>query len=167
MRPLLLTAVAVVTLAACDSGDPLDLPSAADVAGVYDVEQFRFVPDASALAPVNVLDTLVTDESFVEILDGGQATLRFRRTGGTTRIVPADVEVRRQQVRVRFQGGNEGTLGRLVLPTVLTFDRDGDDVLAAEDDLTADLTLYDSDRYSGFDSVPGTLTLRLRLRDGS
>ncbi len=166
MRLALLSAavlVAAVAFSACDSGNAVDPPTPADVAGVYTFDAFRFQPDAGALQGVNVLDTLVTDESFVELLDSGQATLRFRRTGGTTRFVAGTFEVRRDQIRLTFQGGNEATLGRLVLPNVLTFDRTGD-TLSLEDDFTANLEAYDSSRYAGFGSIPGTLTLRLSLR---
>ncbi|WP_412061033.1 hypothetical protein [Rubrivirga sp. IMCC45206] len=159
--PLLLALVALVGLGACDSGDAIDAPTAADVAGVYTFDAFTFAPTATALAPVSVLDTLVAAESFVELLDGGQATLRFRRTGGTTRFVPGDFEVRRAELRVTFDSGNDDTLGRLILPSVLTFERDGDDALTLTDQFTADLEGYDAQRYSGFDAVPGTLTLRL------
>lgn len=160
---LLPVALAALVLSACDSGNAVDPPSPADVAGIYSFEAFRFQPNASALAGVSVLDTLVAAESYLEFLDGGQATLRFRRVGGTTRFVPADFEVRRDQVRLTFQGGNEATLGRLVLPNVLTFDRVDDDVLALTDQFTANLESYDAERYAGFDAVPGTLTLRVNL----
>lgn len=156
----------VLLLAACDSGDAVDPPSPADVAGTYDLAALRFVPNSSALAPVNVLDTLVTAESFVRILDGGQAQLEFRRRGGTARFVPGTVEVRARQVRVTFAEGNGDVLARLVLPRVLTFDRDGDD-LDVTTDLTANLEAYDADRYGGFTSVPGELTVRLGLRSAN
>ena len=160
---LALSAVLVLVLAACDSGDAIDPPSPADVAGTYAFEAFRFRPDASALAPVNVLDRLVATDSYVQFFDGGQAILQFRRTGGTTRFVPGDVEVRRDQVRLTFQGGNDASLDRLVLPNVLVFDREDDDVLAATEVLTVDLEAYDPDAYAGIEPVRGTLTLRLRL----
>ncbi len=157
--------VTVVALPACDTGGTaIEPPTAADVAGVYTFDAFRFQPEAAALAPVNVLDTLVVAESFIELLDGGQATLRFRRVGGTTRFVPGTFEVRREEIRLTFQGGNEATLGRLVLPNVLTFDRT-ETTLSLEDDFTANLESYDSARYAGFSSIPGTLTMRLSLDD--
>ena len=164
MRLALLPVVlATLALAACDSGDALDPPSPADIAGTYSFEAFRFRPNASALAPVNVLDTLVASDSYVQFFDGGQAILQFRRVGGTTRFVPGDVEVRRDEVRLTFQGGNDATLARLVLPNVLTFERGDGGLLTVTESFTADLEAYDIDRYAGFDAIPGTLTLRLRL----
>ncbi|MAQ93108.1 MAG: hypothetical protein CMM84_06245 [Rhodothermaceae bacterium] len=164
---LSLVALATVALTACDSGDAIDPPTPADVAGVYAFEAFRFQPTSTALAGVSVLDTLVAAESFIELLDSGQATLRFRRVGGTTRFVAADFEVRRQQIRLTFQGGNEDTLGRLVLPNVLTFDRGDGGVLTLSESFTANLEAYDATRYGGFTAIPGTLTLRVRTSSAS
>ena len=160
---LLLAVVVAALLAACDTGDAVAPPSAADVAGVYEIETFRFTPASSALAPVSVLDTLVAAETLVEILDGGQATLRFRREGGTTQLVTGGVEVRSREVRVTFEAGSEPTLDRLVLPRVLTLTREGGD-LTVTTVYTANLEAYDATRYGGFSSIPGTLTLRLALR---
>ncbi len=160
---LFLAAFALLAFGACDSGDTIDPPTPADVAGVYDFAEFRFVPRAAALQPVSVIDTLIAADSFIELLDGGQATLRFRRNGGTTRLVPGDVEVRRREVRVTFAAGNDVALGRLVLPQVLTFTRDGD-ALTLSTERTANLEAYDSDRYGGFTAVDGTLNLRLTPR---
>lgn len=159
---LSVVALAAVAFSGCDSGDAIDPPTPADVAGIYTFESFRFQPTSSGLSPVSVLDTLVAAESFIELLDSGQATLRFRRTGGTTRFVPATFEVRRQQLRLTFQAGNEATLARLVLPNVLTFDRPSDGVLTISESFTANLEAYDAARYGGFTSIPGTLTIRAR-----
>lgn len=165
---LFLGAAALVSLSACDSGDAIDAPTPADVAGIYDIGAFRFVPQASALRPVNVADTLVVADSFVRLFDGGQATLEFRRKGGTARFVPGTFEIRRRELRITFSGGNGETLGRLLLPQVLTFARDSETgALAFEETLTADLEAYDSARYGGFRSVPGVLSLQIAPRSGT
>lgn len=167
--PLLALAVAAaVSLSACDSGDAIDDPTPADVAGLYDFAAFRFTPQATALPAVSVTDTLVAGDSFVRLFDGGQLTLEFRRQGGVARFVPGTFEVRRREVRMTFAGGNEETLGRLLLPQTLTFTR-ADDGLAASAPLTANLEGYDPQRYGGgtFRAVPGTLTVRLVPRSGS
>ena len=161
----LLGALALVSLSACDSGDDGDEPTPADVAGFYDFDAFRFVPDAPGVQSVNVADTLVAGDSFIRLFDGGQATLEFRRQSGVARFVPGEFEVRRRQLRVTFDGGNAETLSRLLLPQVLIFDRDAaTGGLVLEEDLTADLEAYDAGRYGGFRSVPGTLTLQLSPR---
>ena len=166
---LLLAALALTAVAACDSGPAIDPPTPADVAGIYDIGTLTFTPDATALGPVDVTDDLVLAESFVELLDSGQAVLRFRRegTGTTTRLVTGEFDVRRLELRVTFSAGNEAALGRVLLPQVLTFTRSGDDALSLSIDRTANLAAYDADRYSGFTAVDGTLAVALNRRSGS
>lgn len=160
--------VALVALAACDSGDSVDPPGPADVAGIYDVAEFRFRPDAAALAPVNLLDTLVAADTKLYILDGGDAFLLYRFRGGAARVLLGEAEVRRQQVRLSFESDTEQARERLLLPGEptdnLDFDREGS-TLVAMASTRANLAAYDSDRYGGFNDVPGTLVLRLVLPD--
>ena len=161
----LLAALALVSLGACDSGDAVDTPTPADVAGVYDVADLRFVPNSPGLRTVILADTLVAGDTSVRLFDGGQATLEFRREGGVARFVPGEFEVRRRQLRLTFDGGNGEALARLLLPQELTFDRDDDSgALSLQEPLTANLEAYDAARYGGFRSVPGTLTFRLNAR---
>ncbi len=159
--PLLLGAF--VLLAACDSGDAIDPPTPADVAGTYDISALSFVPSSSGISTVNVLDTLVTAESTIRLLDSGQAQLDFRRRGGTARFVAGSIEVRARQVRLTFDAGSESTLARLVLPRVLTLDRDST-ALTVSMNLTADLQAYDAARYGGLTAIPGRLTVGLQRR---
>lgn len=159
-RPLLLALLAAVALAACDTGDAIDPPSPADIEGVYAVAALRFEPAASALDPADVTDELVGSDTRVEILDSGDVIFRYRLQGGTARVLLATVEVRRDQVRLRFRGETDAGRVGVLLPTTLVLDRI-DDVLAAAEATRVDLEAYDPERYAGFRDVPGTLVLRL------
>lgn len=165
-RPLLpaLLLVALAALAACDSGDAVDPPRPADVAGTYTLTQFRFQPEASGIAAVNLLDTLVAASSGVEILDSGDALFRYRLRGGTTRVLLGEVEVRRDEIRLTFEGGTETGRLSLLLPASLVFERT-DDGLEAATQTRVNLEVYDPDRYGGLDDAAGTLRLDLTLTD--
>lgn len=147
-------------LSACDSGDGGG-SSPEDVAGVYTASEFRFVPSASALSPVNVRDTLSVDQSSLEILDGGQVLFRYRLQGGTSQLLLGEASVRSQQVRITFDAGTAAQRQRLLLPNQVTFDRDGS-TLTSDTQTTVNLESY-SPRYSGglFSEVPGRLVLTL------
>lgn len=160
MSRLTLLLALAVALGACDSGDAIDPPSPADIEGTYDFAAFRFEPAATALQPANVLPLLVQAESRVEILDSGDVIFRYRLQGGTTRVLLAEVEVRRDQVRMTFEGQTDAGRVGVLLPEQLVFDR-VDDLLAASTATRVDLEAYDADRYAGFNDVPGTLVLRL------
>lgn len=153
-------ALLLLVLAACDSGPAVDPPSAADIAGTYAVQAFRFDPDAPALETATLLDTLVAADTQFEVLDSGQALFRYRFRGGQQRVLQGQVEVRSEQVRLTFDAGSGTTRTSLLLPERLVFDRVGA-ALAASAATRADLAAFEPDRYGGFSDVPGTLVLRL------
>ena len=154
----LLPLAAAVVLAACDSGPAVDPPSPADIAGTYTVTEFRFRPDASGITPVNLLDTLAA-ASF-EVLDSGDAFLRYRFRGGNERVLLGEVEVRRDQIRLTFDAGTEANRTRLLLPSSLVFDR-VDEGFDASTETTVNLEAYDASRYQGLDEAAGRLLLSL------
>lgn len=165
LAPNLLLALALAgSLAACDSND--DGPDPSDVAGIYNVTTFSFDPDIGVLPTIDVLgDTLEAGQTSLEILDGGQVLFRYRRQGGTARVLTGEASVRSEQVRITFDSDSGTLRQRILLPNQVTFDRDGS-TLSAEEEATVDLEAY-SPRYGRdgtFDSVDGTLLLTLTPR---
>ena len=157
---LLFVAALVGGLSACDSEGVR--PDPGDVAGVYNVSTLSFDPDIQILPAVNVRDTLVTAETTLEILDGGQVLFRYRRQNGTARLLTGEASVRTEQVRITFEAGSASLRQRLLLPNQLTFDREGS-TLTAETETTVNLEAY-SPRYGSdgtFRDVNGTLTVVL------
>ncbi len=162
---LLLTAVALAALPACDSGSAVDPPTPADIAGTYEIAEFRFQPDAPAISAVSLLDTLAVSATTVQVLDGGSALLLYRLRGPnqSQRVIQGSVEVRREQVRLTFNSGTDTERRRLLLPPELIFNRDGA-MLAASTATRVNLEAYDPAGYgtSGvFTDVPGKIVLRL------
>ena len=164
--PLLLLAVALTALAACDSGSAVNPPSPADVAGTYDVTSFRFRPDASGIATVNLLDTLAAGSTQFEILDSGDAFLRYRFAGGTARLLLGEVEVRQSQIRLTFESGTETNRLRLLLPSVLVLDRTATGIQSSTA-TTANLEAFNPNRYAGLNNVEGSLMLTLTAQTTS
>ena len=168
MTRLALRLLFVVALAgavsACDSSDGGD-PDPSDVAGVYTVTAFTFGDtNVPVVGSVNVLDTLATDQTSLEILDGGQVLFRYRLrgAGSTSRLLTGEASVRTEQVRITFEDGSETLRRRLLLPNQITFDRDGG-TLTAEAVETVNLEAF-SPRFGtsgALQSVRGTLRLTL------
>ena len=167
--PRLLSVLALAAvLAACDSNDGPD-PEPADVAGEYNVTAFTFDPDIQVLDPINVLDTLATGRTRLEILSGGQVFLRYQRQNSPVeRLVLGEASVRTEQVRITFEDGTDQDRRRILLPSQVTFDREGA-TLSAETEATVDLEAY-SPRFGTdgtFRDVDGTLRITLTPRASS
>ena len=132
-------------LAACDSGgDDVTLD---DVAGTYDVAEFRFRPNVGALAAANVLDTLVATNTSLRIRNSGDVTFEYQFRGGPERAINGEAEVRGNRVQVRFDSDTDAQRGRLLLPQSVTFDRDGGELSALLNDTRVNLEAFDPEFY--------------------
>ena len=167
IRPALLLSLAVALVAglsACDSNDAAE-PSPADIAGTYDLSDFRFRANASAIGTVDLRDTLNVETSNVRFLNSGQVVVNYEFQGGDEQVLVGQATVREDDVRVRFGGDTEDARERLLLPEDLTFERNGT-TLSASTSTRVDLEAF-SGRFGDdgtFDDVAGTLTLTLTPR---
>jgi hypothetical protein len=167
-RPLvaaLFLAVTLIVFTGCDTSDPVPTVEPVEVAGVYDFTQFRFDPDRSVLLPVNVLDSLVADETSLRLADNGEFLLTYQFEGETfPDNVRGTFDASRDAVTLEARESDADRFAALLLPRQITFDREGDTVLLLDEQRTVDLAAYDED-YEGFDPQPGQLTVRLQLRE--
>lgn len=147
-------------LAGC-TGTPVEPPSPRDVAGTFEFTEFRFVPDAAALAPANVLDTLDALPSLL-LTEGGQWVLVYRFRGGVTSLLFGDFSVSSNEVRLDAAATTEARLAQVLLesPIRLTRYPAEPDLFTAAIRKTVDLEAY-SNRYRGVPPVTGTLRLRI------
>jgi len=152
----LLLGIAVV---GCSSGDPISPPTAEDVEGSYMVTEFIFTPQATGIQSVNVRDTLVTENTLLELFGSGAALFRYRIVGAPSDIIAGEIDVSATQVRLRL-ADTGGRLPRLLLPATLTFQREDANSLQLQSQTTANLAAFDPVRFAGLTSVAGTLRLR-------
>jgi hypothetical protein len=159
-----LLAVGSIMSSSCDKSNPVRvLPE--DVAGTYDFQQFVFIPDAAALEPANLLDTLAVDNTNLRLLDGGQFTLNYQFQGGSEAIISGDFSVSATEIRLQAAAGSEARLASLLLHSPLRLRRNIDlDKLEASATKTVDLSAY-AERYAGVPPVRGRLVIEMILRD--
>ncbi len=159
--PLLILALAVLT--GCDSGDPINQPTPSDVAGTYRFDELRFVPNASATQPANVLSRLTQPATSLSLSSGGNFVLMYSFVGENDFIVSGDFEVRATTVRIRGLSQHRDQYQRLLLEPDFTLNRDPENprVLTARISRNVDLQAYDREAYAGLTDVPGELHVRL------
>ncbi len=157
-----LLVVGVLLLAGCDSGDPINQPQPADVAGTYRFEELRFVPSASATRPADVKSRLEQNTS-LSLSSGGNFVLMYTFSGEPDYIVSGDFDVRATTVRIRGSSQHRDQYQRLLLEPDFTLNRDPDNPLElwARISRNVDLQAYDREAYEGLTNVPGHLHIRL------
>lgn len=153
----------VFVLSGCQKENPVQvLPE--DVAGTYDFTHFIFIPDAAAIAPANVLDTLVAQNTNLKLTAGGQFVLSYQFIGGVESLIAGTFEVNERRVTLRAYSGAEAQLSALLLDSPLVLNRtDVEGVLEVSLRKTVNLAAF-SNRYRGVPPVEGTLRLRLEQR---
>lgn len=166
--PFVLT-LGLLALAGCDTTDPVPPASPSDVAGIYDIVTFRFTPQAQAIAPADVRERLVAEETYFELLAtqrGGQFQLRYRRVGELADIINGDFSVNASTVSLTVGEEDRPSLPRLLLDAQIPLVRESDDTLVRSAVKTVNLEQYDPQQYggAGLTSVRGTLELRLVRR---
>jgi len=162
-----LVVAALVALAGCDSTNPVTPPSPGEVEGNYVFTDFRFVPQAGGLAPANVLDTLQTANSGLELFGSGRALLRYRIIGGTSDVLDGNFDLSATQLRLRLR--EDAGLARLLLSPSITFERVNDGRIRHETPanapVTVNLAAYDPVRYQGLTQVQGRLFIEFLRTD--
>ncbi len=153
--PLLLVAL---TTSACDSsGDSSQQLN--EVAGEYTFATFRFTPESSLLTPVNMLDTLDTSTTRLQLFSSGRFTLMYHFLGGKAEFIGGDFTVTDKRVRLNGAADEKAFYEALLLSNEITLNREGTALTAS---IQREVNLEEfSPRYKGLPSVSGTLTLRL------
>ena len=165
---LIVTIIVISTgLSGCKKDNPVNvLPS--DVAGAYYFTDFQFVPDASAIQPANVLDTLVAEDTYLRLISSGQFILNYRFRGGQESIISGDFSVTTSRITLRAAPGSEARLISLMLNSPIVFNRSEgpaeSESLTSYTVKTVDLASF-SAKYAGVPPVRGTLQIGLRSSD--
>ena len=162
-RAFLPLALVLGLLSACDSNDTSDDFSA--VAGEYTFTRFEFVPASSLVQPLNVLDTLETANTQLQLFSTGRFTFMYQFKGGPTEFVGGDYSVTPSQIRIKGLAEERDVYEALLLSNEFTLNRESNDtVLRADIEREVNLEEF-SDRYVGLKAVLGTLSLELhRIR---
>lgn len=97
---LVLVLLLTLTLGAYKKDNPVNvLPD--EVAGKYIFTEFVFVPDAAAIQPANILDTLVAQNTYLRLIAGGQFILNYQFRGGNESIISGDFSITVDDIRLR------------------------------------------------------------------
>lgn len=153
----------MLLVSACDSGDPSDGADPDDVAGFYAFTEFSFDPDAAALDPINVLDTLDTDHTELLLTSDGEFELTIQFVNGGLYRADGSFSVTSAAVNLQGNSDDAADFERILLDREFVLRRD----LGQPDVLRADISSKRinpsefSDRYAGLNDVIGTLRIQV------
>ncbi len=152
-------------VAGCDTNDPVPPASPADVAGLYDITEFSFNPNAAAIADADVLDRLEPGAT-LELFNrqrGGQFQLQYQFTDELPDLISGDFTVTQDEVVLTVREEDRPSLSRLLLDAEITLVRESETELSRVVTKTVNLEAFDPEEYgdAGLTEVRGTLTLRL------
>ena len=166
-RLLLLSAAAgTLVLTGCDSGDPSGGADFDEVAGFYRFTEYTFDPDAQAIPPINVLDTLNTDQTELLLTSDGEFQLTIRFVNGGLYRADGTYSVSSAAVNVRGNSDDAADFERVLLDREFTLRRDPaqDDILRADISSKRINPSAFSDRYAGVQEMIGTLRIQAQRR---
>jgi len=152
----------------CDTSDPVPSVEPAEVAGTYDFSVFRFVPDRTGIAGVSLLDSLITDETGLQLVDTGDFRLQYQfQDDAFDDDIRGTFTVNRDEVVLRPRSEDRDLLPGLLIPDeTLVLQRESDSILSFDETVTVDLEAFDERAYGGIAPQPGRLTIRI-LRRGT
>ncbi len=158
-----------ILFAGCDTTDPEPPTSPADVAGLYDITDFLFDPNAGAIADADVLDRLEPGAT-LDLLNtqrGGQFQLRYQFVGELPDLISGDFTVTQNTVTLTVREEDRPSLSGLLLDSLIPLMRESDTVLSRSVAKSVNLEDFDPMQYggAGLTNVQGTLTLRLVQRE--
>lgn len=165
---ILLSVTVALTAWGCSKENPVNvLPD--EVAGTYDFSRYEFVPNAPAIQPANVLDTLVVANTFLRLTEGGQFLLNYQFLNGPESIIAGNFTLDANRVTLQPSPGSEARLTSLLLQSPIRLDRISvpgqvRDRLEMANSQTVDLSSF-SNRYQGVPAVPGILFISLTPRN--
>lgn len=155
----------LVFLTNCSGEDTVVNVPPEEVAGTFDFSNYEFIPNASAIQPANVLDTLVTENTNLRLIAGGQFILSYQFIEGQESVLIGDFTVTDTEIRLVIGSGNESRKASLLLHSPLVFTRSANTTrLTLSSNQTVDLSAF-SNRYEGVPPVAGRLEIELERRE--
>lgn len=148
-------------VSACDLSDDETRPT--EVAGEYVFTEFRFTPTSPLLPDAVLLDTLVQENTRVQLFSSGIFTLLYQFEGANPEFIGGEFTVNERRVRLRGREEEAQFFEQLLLGTEITLQRTDDGPLVASIPRTVNLEEF-SPRYSGLRTVDGTVNLELVRR---
>lgn len=146
------------------SGEEASVEDVSEIAGTYTIQNFEFVPQASALDPINLLDHVEEERSTLELTESQDFILTYRTEEGSEVKVTGPYGLTEDHVEIQGQEKDEARFKRILLDRTFSLNRRTSNSLWFENqtEITPEAL---SSWYEGMNQVEGTLRLEF-AREG-
>jgi hypothetical protein len=129
-----------------------------EVTGTYTIQHFEFVPQASALDPINLLEHVEEEGSTLELTESQDFILTYETEEGEQVKLTGPYELTEDRVEIQGQEKDEARFQRILLDRTFSLTRKGSNSLWFENqrEITPEAL---SSWYEGMNQVEGTLRL--------
>lgn len=131
-------------------------PNASEVAGTYTIQNYEFIPQASALDPINLLRSIKEEGSTLELTQSQDFIFTYRTQEGEEAKLTGPFELTSDLVTLKGQEKDEARFKRILLDRTFSLDRATANTLRFENrtEITPEAL---GSWYEGMNQVEGTL----------
>lgn len=148
------------------SGEEASDADPSEVVGTYTIQHFEFVPQASALDPINLLEHVEEEGSTLELTESQDFILTYRTQEGEQVKLTGPYGLTEDRVEIKGQEKDEARFKRILLDRTFSLSRRSSNSLWFENrtEITPEAL---SSWYEGINQVEGTLRLEFAREEES
>lgn len=139
---------------------------ASEVSGVYTIQHYEFIPQASALDPINLLEYVEEESSTLELTQSQDFIFTYRTQGGEEVKLTGPFELTSDLVTLKGQQKDKARFKRILLDQTFSLDRVRANTLRFENQTEITPEALGS-WYEGINQVEGTLRLEFAQEEKS
>ena len=143
-----------------------EAPEVAEVAGIYEIQHYEFIPQASALDPIDLLKYVEEESSALELTQSQDFILTYRTQDGEEVKLTGPFKLTSDLVTLEGQEKDEARFKRILLDRTLSLDRATESTLRFENQTEITPEALGS-WYEGMNQVRGTLRLEFEQEEES
>ena len=143
-----------------------EAPEVAEVAGIYEIQHYEFIPQASALDPIDLLKYVEEESSTLELTQSQDFIFTYRTQGGEEVKLTGPFKLTSDLVTLEGQEKDEARFKRILLDRTLSLDRATENTLRFENQTEITPEALGS-WYEGMNQVRGTLRLEFAQEEES
>lgn len=149
------------------SGEDADSVAPSEVAGTYTIQHYEFIPQASALDPINLLRYVEEEGSTLELTQSQDFIFTYRTQDGKQVKLTGPFKLTSDLVKLKGQEKDKARFKQILLDRTFSLDRARSGTLRFENQTKITPEELVGSWYEGMNQVEGTIRLELDQERGT